>query len=84
MELTACVLALLELTASEAAVERSFSRQGFVHSKARNRLSDESVQVQMAFSFNTRALQQGSQRREEADEFIGDSVDTNKGTALLF
>ena len=51
-----CVVVLLELTASEAAVERSFSRQGLIHSKVRNRLRDVSVHVQMAFSFNTRAL----------------------------
>jgi hypothetical protein len=55
-EMAACVLALLELTASEASVERSFSRQGILHSKARNRLADDSVHVQMAFAFNTRAL----------------------------
>ena len=30
-ELSACALALLDITASEAAVERSFSRQGLIH-----------------------------------------------------
>jgi hypothetical protein len=84
-ELTACVLALLELTASEAAVERSFSRQGFVHSKTRNRLSDESVQVHMLFSFNKRALQQSAVSRHEEDEEIADDImDSSRGTALLF
>lgn len=57
-ELSHCALALLELTASEAAVERSFSRQGLVHSKLRNRLSDHTVQLSMSFAFNSRALQQ--------------------------
>ena len=34
-ETTACALALLSLTASEAAVERTFSKQSLVHSKLR-------------------------------------------------
>ena len=32
-ELAACALALLDFTASEAAAERSFSRQGLIHTK---------------------------------------------------
>lgn len=55
-EIATCVLALFNITASEAAVERSFSRQGLIHSKLRNRLADSSVQQSMRFSFNTRAL----------------------------
>ena len=55
-ELTACALALLSLTASEAAVERTFSKQGLVHTKLRNSLSSESVQAQMFLSFNHRAM----------------------------
>jgi hypothetical protein len=91
--MAACVLALLELTASEAAVERSFSRQGIVHSKARNRLTDDSVQVQMSFAFNTRALaisegrplpQRAARAKEvrEAVELL-DDVDVSRGTTLL-
>jgi hypothetical protein len=55
-DLATLASALLSVTASEAAVERTFSRQGLVHSKLRNRLSDDSVHMQMFFSFNTRAL----------------------------
>ena len=55
-ELGACVLALFNVTASEAAVERSFSRQGLIHSKLRNKLADESVKQHKRYSFNTRAL----------------------------
>jgi hypothetical protein len=55
-EIAICVLALFNVTASEAAVERSFSRQGLIHSKLRNRLADSSVKQSMRFSFNTRAL----------------------------
>jgi hypothetical protein len=55
-ELTACVLALLSITATEAAVERSFSAQGTVHSKKRNRLLDSSVEREMFIKFNLRLL----------------------------
>jgi hypothetical protein len=55
-ELTACVLALLSITATEAAVERSFSAQGTVHSKKRNRLLNSSVEREMFIKFNLRLL----------------------------
>jgi hypothetical protein len=59
------LVALLSITASEAAVERTFSRQGLIHSKLRNRLKDSTVQMQMFFSFNSRALDKSrSQRRK--------------------
>ena len=57
-EIGTCVLALFNVTANEAAVERSFSRQGLIHSKLRNRLADQSVKQHMRYSFNTRALDQ--------------------------
>jgi len=57
-ELSSCALALLSVTASEAAVERSFSMQDIVHSKRRNRLLDASVQDEMFIKFNHRALDQ--------------------------
>ena len=86
-EMAACVLALLELTASEAAVERSFSRQGQVHSKTRNRLADDSVQVHMCVAFNTRALAKGDTAAttgsESAEQELLDDDDTIRGTALL-
>ena len=63
-ELTSCALALLSLTASEAAVERTFSKQGLVHTKLRNSLSAESVQAQMFIAFNYKALN----RIVDADE----------------
>jgi hypothetical protein len=72
-ELTACALALLSLTASEAAVERTFSKQGLIHSKLRNSLSSESVQAQMFIAFNYRAL-----HRQEEDEPQGAWVDISE------
>jgi hypothetical protein len=81
-ELSLLAIALLSITASEAAVERTFSRQGLLHSKLRNRLSDDTVRMQMFFSFNTRAL-------EQPDRYHGLSCkeleveELDKGTALL-
>ena len=49
-------VALLSVAASEAAVERTFSAQGLVHSKRRNRLLDETVEREMFIKFNSRAL----------------------------
>jgi hypothetical protein len=72
-ELTACALALLSLTASEAAVERTFSKQGLVHSKLRNSLSSESVQAQMFIAFNHVAL-----RKSEEDQQEGAWVDISQ------
>ena len=83
-EMAVCVCALLELTASEAAVERSFSRQGQLHSKSRNRLSDESVHVHMSISFNTRALEKSDAVQtlaDEGEELMDDDI--VRGTALL-
>jgi hypothetical protein len=54
-----------------------------VHSKARNRLADDSVHVHMSFSFNTRALQQSLVAHGEEGEELTDDVDTSRGTALL-
>jgi len=57
-ELPAVATALLSITASEAAVERSFSAQDAVHTDKRNKLLDKSVQddSEMFVKFNTRAL----------------------------
>jgi hypothetical protein len=81
-ELCLLAIALLSITASEAAVERTFSRQGLVHSKLRNRLSDDTVRMQMFFSFNTRALEQPHRHHgPSCKELEVEEVD--KGTALL-
>jgi hypothetical protein len=81
-ELTTLALALLSVTASEAAVERSFSRQGLVHSKLRNRLSDDSVHMQMFFSFNSRALEQPDDHAPSCTP-LDEDEETRKGTSLL-
>jgi hypothetical protein len=49
-------IALLCVAGSEAAVERSFSAQDSVHTKRRNRLSDQSVQNEMFIRFNSDAV----------------------------
>jgi hypothetical protein len=81
-ELSSLAIALLSITASEAAVERTFSRQGLVHSKLRNRLSNASVQSQMFFSFNSRALEQAERDSNASWEEVPDE-DVKRGTALL-
>jgi hypothetical protein len=53
---------LLSLSASEASVERTFSAQGAVHTKNRNRLANPVVQAEMFLKFNQRVMQQ---RRED-------------------
>lgn len=83
-ELCTLAMALLSVTASEAAVERSFSRQGIIHSKLRNRLLDDSVQMQMFFSFNTRALEQPNRHHSASvAELEEEEEETNKAAALL-
>jgi hypothetical protein len=42
--------------ASEAAVERTFSAQGLVHTDRRNRLADVAVEAEMFIKFNARAV----------------------------
>ena len=64
-ELAHCALAILSITASEAAVERSFSRQGIIHSDRRNRSSEASVYHQMCVSFNLRALERSELPAEQ-------------------
>lgn len=55
-ELSKVAVALLTLAPSEASVERSFSAQGSVHTKLRNRMADSSVQHEMFIKFNSRLL----------------------------
>ena len=86
-ELSACPLALLELSASEAAVERSFSRHGLVHSKQRNRFSDGTVHLSMSFALNSSAPKKANAPpSEQGCEVLQDDyppVDVVRGTDLL-
>jgi hypothetical protein len=56
LQLSSVALALLSCSASEAAVERTFSQQGLIHSKRRNRLLNNIVQSEMMMTFNRRVL----------------------------
>jgi hypothetical protein len=49
-------LMIMSIGASEAAVERTFSAQSAVHTKARNSLHPDSVQAEMHLKFNLRLL----------------------------
>jgi hypothetical protein len=55
-ELSIVAIAILSIVASEASVERTFSAQGSVHSKQRNRLLDSRVEAEMFIKFNNTAL----------------------------
>ena len=48
--------ALCMLLFFQYSVERSFSKQGFIHSDRRNRCSDELIESQMMISFNDKSL----------------------------
>lgn len=56
VQLAIVAVALLSITASEAAVERSFSAQALVHSKRRNALDSSSIEAEMMLKFNRKAL----------------------------
>ena len=56
MELSIVAQALLTMPASEASVERTFSAQGAIHTKKRNRLLDTTVQATMFVNFNHKAI----------------------------
>ena len=49
-------VALLSISSSEAAVERTFSAQGDVHTDRRNRLGDDTVEAEMYIKFNERTV----------------------------
>ena len=84
-ELASCALALLSLTASEAAVERTFSMQGSMHTKKRNRMSADLVQSQMFIAFNERALQKdGKQDDDDAEVELSRSYQSVTHTTNLF
>jgi hypothetical protein len=55
-KLATAAIALISLVASEAVVERSFSAQGMVHRKKRNRMTDDHVEDEMFIKFNSNSL----------------------------
>lgn len=58
--LSHAAIALLSVAGSEAAVERSFSTQGTVHSDRRNRMKDAMVEAEMFIRFNRVALRRAA------------------------
>ena len=56
-------VAILSVCASEAAVERTFSAQGLVHSDLRNRMSSDTVEAEMFIKFNARTVQKVEDRK---------------------
>ena len=80
-ELSLVAKALLSVTASEAAVERSFSAQGAVHTKKRNRLLDQSVQTEMFVKFNSAALNKDVHRDPPRPTLVDLSLDIDFAAA---
>jgi hypothetical protein len=68
MELAVVARALLTVPASEAAVERTFSAQGSIHTKIRSRLDDSTVQASMFIAFNHRTLNAPASTSSSMDE----------------
>jgi Protein of unknown function (DUF 659)/hAT family C-terminal dimerisation region len=58
-------VALLSISGSEAAVERTFSAQGEVHSDRRNRMRDDIVEAEMFIRFNERTVKAAEQWDED-------------------
>ncbi len=52
-EISALAVGLLSIGVSEAAVERSFSAQQFIHSRTRNRLESDVLENEMRIRFNS-------------------------------
>ena len=74
---------LLSLSPTEAAVERSFSKQGFIHSDRRNRSSDSLIEAQMMISFNHENLFGGEPAPDpEETQVLLDIVDEEEETKM--
>ena len=71
-------IALLSVAGSEAAVERSFSAQGTVHSDRRNRMTDKMVEAEMYIRFNRLALRRASGEVKSSSEKTAEIVDDDE------
>jgi hypothetical protein len=78
IELSIVARTLLSICASEAAVERSFSTQKFVHSTQRNRLKADAVEAEMMICFNTNTLESRSMRLRVTMNILEDCMGTWK------
>ena len=66
---------MLSVAGSEAAVERSFSAQGTVHSDRRNRLTDKMVEAEMYIRFNRLALRRAAGEVKNSSEKTAEIID---------
>jgi hypothetical protein len=74
-ELGQVAIAFLSITASEAAVERSFSLQQLVHSKLRNRLLDSTIEREMFLKLNSRALDKPDEPSQAGSTLFNDTIE---------
>ena len=83
-ELALTAIALLSVTASEAAVERTFSAQDAIHTKKRNLLKDDIVEAELFVKFNRRALNRTFIQHGVVVELNADAADEVGEPAAAF
>ena len=64
---------IFSLISSSAACERNFSSMGFIHSKLRNRLSQNTIE-KLVFVRSNRLISRGNHQDESSEEEIDEEV----------
>ncbi|XP_074100402.1 uncharacterized protein LOC141528314 [Cotesia typhae] len=78
MSLSKVAEKILSLPATSAATERSFSTQGWIHSKKRNKLTNERVKKITYISYNMKLFaNQKNSRLHDQSELLDSSTDTD-------
>ena len=65
---------LLNCTANSVPSERAFSTMNFLHSKLRNRLSHENIDILLFIYINARSLRKASGDQHNYDSFIDEEI----------
>ncbi|GAB0091238.1 hypothetical protein DMENIID0001_060560 [Sergentomyia squamirostris] len=65
---------LLEAPATSASVERSFSMQGAIHTKTRNRLVDKRIEKLLYIKFNLQLVKNQKAQKAQQDQSINQSI----------
>jgi len=83
VQLADVAIALLSITASEAAVERSFSAQALVHAKRRNSLHNDAVEAEMMVKFNSSIFGSDSSRLSVIEMEVEASSDSENAATVV-
>lgn len=83
-DLARAALAILAVNPSEASVERTFSSQKFIHTKLRNRMSDDLIYHQMMIKCNYSTMRGGrrTQRKQQDDDSDDAMMETSDDELL--